>query len=217
MNLQRRNEDHEDRFVSEYFVKSVVTGALLGGVVFLLFRLLKKKLEEPVRPPIIIKSVGDSDDPIEIETLDILQLLRTASKPAGPSPTSRSIYRTPGFGRITWVRILLKNHGPWGGPPPFKTTGGCELKLWLQYLDGGRWEDADNGPHITFFGASPQDELRLECDALSTEEPTGNPHRPRKRKYNQDERWRIGYVEVVDHGRVNRGDNTKMEIWIDNT
>ena len=215
MNLERRTEDHEDRFVSEKFVKSVVIGALFGGSFFLLIRLLrlKKKRVWPVHPPIIIKSIDDTGDPIGIDTDDPLQELKTGSEQIAASIRSGSLYQLQGFGPVTFVGIRLRTHGTWN-VKSFKTSNGCEIRMWLQYLDGGLWKDEPGGPHLTVFGTSS--DFQLECDPLSPDTVTSEPQRPHKRKLIKNGRWRIGYVEVVGHGRVNRGSNTKMEIGIDN-
>jgi hypothetical protein len=207
MNLQTRTEDYDEPFVSENFVKSVVIGAIVGGVSFLLYRKLSKKKRSHIIPPIIIKSLQETGEPIEIESRDPLsehEALQSQSNLVDPK-----VYRLSNFGLTTFLRVYRQFTKP-AVITPYENVSGLTVNMWLQYKDGGDWLDLDGGPHLVVDGTLPG--APLTCEKLSGDKPNpGNNERPRKRSFNKHKKWRIWRVEV-DDDPIELEDFKKMEI-----
>ena len=200
MNLQTREQGRtavsghdEESLFSEKLVKSAVIGAIIGGLGFLIFKLWRPRSHTV--PPIIIKSVDDSTEPIEIETETPLSETPALHGPAGIAPAQLKLYKMSGFGLTKYVKVWRRNgSGSWH-LESYKNSAGLVVRLWLEHKQGGQWQDEPDGPHLLINGTA--DEWNLTSDQLSVDKPNhGNNHRPRKRSYNKNKNWRIGKVEV---------------------
>jgi hypothetical protein len=217
MELQNREpheamftEDHDEQFVSENFVRSVVIGAILGGVGFLLYRLITQRKFHHTIPPIIIRSVEEAPEPIEIETENILGETSALTEGAGSSTLSAKLYRMAGFGLTRYVVVDTGS----GSPTRYKKNTGLVVKMWLEHKQGNQWLQEPNGPHLVVNGTSV--DFPLTCEQLSPDKPNpGNPFRPRKRSFNRNKNWRIWQVQVDSNAAI-LSTSRIMEIRFDN-
>ena len=208
MDLQTRTRDREEHFVSHNFIKSTLIGAILGGVGFLLYRKLRHT-HTHVIPPIIIKSVEETGEPIEIESDHPLQVSEALAGEVRSSSASRKVYRCPEFGLAKHVRVYRRFPNPVHVTPFDNPDDGLVLKMWLEYKDGPDWRELEGGPHFEVDGTLPR--APLTCEELSADKPSGNSERPRKRSFDRPGKWRISRVEA-DGEEVERDGYKKMEI-----
>jgi hypothetical protein len=215
MDLQNREpsetvvtEDYQEPFVSENFVKSIVIGAMLGGVGFLLYRLLRSPVSHTI-PPIIIRSDETTPEPIEIETQNILVENRALSE-----HLSAKLYRMSRFGLTKYVGVYREGTGT-SDLVPYKKDTGLVVEMWLQHRQGNQWHDEPNGPHLIVNGTVA--DFHLACEQLSPDKPNpGNPNRPRKRSFNRNKNWRISKVRVDNNAPIALDNFKKMTIRFDN-
>jgi hypothetical protein len=203
MNLQTRERDRtavsghdQESLFSENLVKSAVIGAIIGGLAFLVFRLWRPR--NHTVPPIIIKSVDDSSEPIEIETERTLMETPALAGRPGVGADDLNLYQMSGFEKTEYVEVWWrKGSGSWH-LQPYKNSAGSVVRLWLQNKDNGSWQDEPNGPHLVVNGVA--EGWNLKADKLSNDKPNhGNNYRPRKRSFNKNKKWRIGKVQVDNH------------------
>jgi hypothetical protein len=189
MELEMR-ETEESPSVSKKLIRAIIIGASVVGLGAWLFgRILHHTI-----PPIIIRSVDDDPEPIEVESPTTLIESSSFTEPVAPAP--RRAYTKPNFGRTKYVKVLRKNTATGVSAPPeeYKNKNGLVVQLWLQHKQGGTWHDELPGPQIIVAGTA--NDFRLESDQLSMDKSTGNPIRQRKRSYNKNKHWRIGTIEV---------------------
>lgn len=197
-------EPEERSSIFQKVVKAFVIGASVVGLGFLLRNRLGS-LQSHTIPPIIIKSIDDGTEPIEVESRTTLQESTALTKDADTLTTeedahvAQSLYTMPGFDKTKYVKVLRKNTTTGVSEPPaeYRNNAGLSVNLWLQHKQFGVWQDEPNGPHLVVAGTMA--DFPLTSDRLSGDKPTGNPNRPRKRSYNRNKNWRIGKVQVANN------------------
>ena len=222
MELQKRepnetivSDDHDERFVSENFVKAAVIGALLGGVGFLLYRWLL----HPTIPPIIIRSDETTPEPIEIETETILNETEALSGQSTSPHLTRKLYKMPRFGLTRYVVVICRNsNGDVTVREPYwNPNSGFVVQMWLQHKQGNNpWQNEPGSAHLVVEGTS--NDFPLTCEQLSQTKNNSSPHRPWKRSFIQhpNKKWRIWKVQVGGNTEIELGSNQSMEIRFDN-
>lgn len=187
------SEADERSLTSSSLVKSVAVGAVVAAIGIVLYRWL---FRSHTIPPIIIKSIDDEHEPIEIESETALVETTSLHSQAESSHLAARRYRMPGFGLTRYVEVYFRNTatGQWKRKW-YKKNSGLIVNIWLQHKRGGQWHEEPNGPHLVVTGNMPDSPLTSE--QLSRDKPnSGNPNRPRKRSYNKNKNWRIGKVQV---------------------
>lgn len=203
MELETR-EPEERSGIFQKVVKAFVIGASVVGLGFLLRNRLGS-LQSHTIPPIVIKSIDDGTEPIEVESRTTLQESTALTKDADTLTTdeeahvAQSLYTMPGFDKTKYVKVLRKNTTTGASEPPkeYRNNAGLSVNMWLQHKQGGVWQDEPNGPHLVVAGTMA--DFPLTSDRLSADKPTGNLNRPRKRSYNKNKNWRIGKVQVASN------------------
>ena len=217
--MELETQELEERSgIFQKVVKALVIGASVVGLGFLL-RNRFGSLQSHTIPPIIIKSIDDGAEPIEVESRTTLQEsssltsdsasltyeadtltkeAETLTNQAAPH-VAQSLYTLPGFDKTKYVKVLRKNTATGVSEPPkeYRNNAGLSVNMWLQHKQGGVWLDEPNGPHLVVAGTMA--DFPLTSDRLSVDTPTGNLNRPRKRSYNKNKNWRIGKVQVANN------------------
>jgi hypothetical protein len=143
-------------------------------------------------PPIIIKSVEDAPEPIEVESVTTL-----VENPALHREMSSQLklYTMPDFGKTRYVEVFRETAtGDWESKH-YENPYGLEVKMWLQHYTNGQWTFESSGPDLIVEG--PSEGFSLTCERLSPDKKNpGDPRRRRKRSFNKNKKWRIGRVQV---------------------
>jgi len=209
MELEIR-ETEEESGISKKLIKAIIVGAsVLGLGAWLLGRILHHTI-----PPIIIKSVDNDPEPVEVESPTTL----VESKLLGDAvlPAARNVYTKRSFGKTKYVKVLLENTVTQVSEPPkeYRNKAGIVVQVWLQHNNGGMWEDDPASPQMVVTGTTL--DFHLESDQLSRDKPNGNPFRRRKRSYNKNnKRWRISEIQV-DNDKIPTVDYDDVRIAFDN-
>ena len=200
-------ESEEESSISRRLIKAIIVGASLVGLGAWLFG---KQILHHTIPPIIIKSVDDDPDPIEVESPTAL--VENKLQVEAAAPVAQNVYTMSTFGKTKYVKVLRKNRGTGVSAPPkeYKNNAGVVVQLWLQHKQGGVWQDELPGPQLVVTGTGP--DFHLTCDQLSRDKPNGNPVRLLKRSYNKNKHWRIGTIRVDGDTLSTAGyDDVKIE------
>src|SRR5688572_4737836 len=125
MMLQNREEDGKSLFFYNWF-RTLVTGAILvlaAGVA------LGQDIKLHTVPPIIIKSVDDAGEPIEIESVRTLQESAAIAGKMDSRRPSKHTYTLPSFGTAKYVEVFWEiNDGEWMSKSYSSTAGGFVVK-----------------------------------------------------------------------------------------
>jgi hypothetical protein len=217
MSLQHRSEDNEEFFVSKKFVKSVIIGAILGGVVALLAKLLRSRTR-PIHPPIIIRSIEEPGPnvPIEIETKGPFEESQSSSGLGAIAGLESKLYRMKGFGPVIYVGIFGERRiGDDLEVEYENATDGLEVRIWLQKYEFKQWAWEVDGPHFLIDANSPN--FQLTCAELDFNGSNlGNIDRPSKHLFSTRRTWRIGKIQVNGGKKIETHDCVSLEVLIDN-
>src|SRR5687767_1818894 len=112
--MELETQEPEERSgILQKVVKAFVIGASVVGLGFLL-RNRFGSLQSHTIPPIIIKSIDDGSEPIEVESRTTLQESTALTKDADTltadedAHVAQSLYTMPGFDKTKYVKVLRK-------------------------------------------------------------------------------------------------------------